>query len=291
MLKIYCLFIQLCSFILLYAQADIQDIADTNLTGKIIESYLDSANLSTQVSNESMKNELGHTVKKKMKQGLAITTADPDIEILINEKNYGKHKNILIELPTGKYKIIGRKNSRFDDLQKVTVANENVTSISLSPHIFRIQTYRGAVLFKTEGASTWPGYSFELGVRLTKHYINGLLILTDGSIVDIDKDLYLSLIGGGICYNYILFERRHFSIESGALLGGFSYSKRKRFPTKIFEDYSAPVLGPRASISLGSNHVKFAMAVDYLIVLNNKIKIFSKRNFFLFHQGIIIVFG
>lgn len=287
MIRSYCPYLLLVSYLLISVQAEVLKNNVNDLINKRIEISTDSTNQYSLQVNDSVINNLQINTKKKRKQGLAISTDRADVEIFINKKSYGKHKNLLVELPRGLYRIVGKKDGWFDDFEWGVVGDDWVNKISLAPSRFRIQTFRGIVILQTEGAFISPGLSVELGLRLKKHYVCANVIYIDGNGLNSDQIEGVSLGGGGIKYSRILFEKRFFSTESGAAFGVFTYYKREVSDTL---EATVASIGPTSSFTLGINHLKIFMAVDYLIILDSNLNPFNKRNLFLFHQGIIITF-
>jgi len=253
------------------------------------------------------------------KQGLAIYTHDPEVEIVVNNMSYGKHDKVLLELETGDYTIRGEKEGYILDLEKETIEPGAVQKITLSPKRFKFQLSPPLYVALIGKHRFQPGVILASGtIRYTKNNINLYYALGSAKRGHPFDSFDSHLINGtwyyddtwyrdkmyqlfGLNYTYSLIDLNYLLLSIGAAcnVSRFTATKQHSYYDTLnlasvdrayeYED-NYFCAGPRLSFQAGTKHFRFVSAVNYMIRIDDNTEFLNKRNYISMEHGFVLEF-
>jgi len=272
--------------------------------------------LPQKIQNESTPEWRG---KRQPKQGLAIYTHDPEVEIVVNNMSYGKHDKVLLELETGDYTVKGEKKGYILDLEKETIEPGAVQKITLSPKRFKFQLSPPLYVALIGKHRFQPGVILASGtIRYTKNNINLYYALGSAKRGHPFDSFDSHLINGtwyyddtwyrdkmyqlfGLNYTYSLIDLNYLLLSIGAAcnVSRFTATKQHSYYDTLnlasvdrayeYED-NYFCAGPRLSFQAGTKHFRFVSAVNYMIRIDDNTEFLNKRNYISMEHGFVLEF-
>jgi len=253
--------------------------------------------------------------RRSPKQGLAIFTNSPDVEIIINNKSYGMNDKALIELETGEYLIEAKRRGCVTVFTRKTVELNTVSPVTLTPKKVQFQVSPPLFISLMGKRRFQPGMipflgSIRYGKNITSIYY-AFGSADNGPPYDQDY-------ADGIYYNYVYYYNKmyrffglhhtHLLIDKNYLLfsvgASSSYSRFTAIKNSSYYDSQTSqhinsesdyrdaffALGPRICLQTGVKSIKFVSAFNYLIRIDRHASVFHRRNMITMEHGMLFEF-
>jgi len=185
--------------------------------------------------------------KDSIKQGIIVESNSNEVEVFINGKSHGEGEELKIELPPGEYKITGKRENYFDDVEREEVIESEIISVSLSPKKIRIQILPNVSLIYISSEGKFDLLiSINLGCKYKRNYWEINYTTKFDSFSD-ELNIF------GLSYKFIFFENEFFISEAG-VNSGFYMSKKITKKWGFF-------LVPNLAFHFGTEHVKLYVGI------------------------------
>ncbi len=243
------------------------------------------------------------------KQGLAVFTGDPEVEIFLNDKSQGKHERFLLELKEGKYTIEGRKDGYCSDVEKGVVGNLKVGKITLTPKKIRFQVIPSAyLLFFGKKRAQSAIVMAKAGIKTRRVIANVYYAI---GFMGLGPPYRENRFGNSYHETYYYDIKRHIFGINGTIpvvdnrFANLSLGISTLFVrhTAVREDFNSPGgrdltdvednsfnVGPRLLFQTGFDSFRFYSALGYAIRLDKDIVIFDMRNLMIMEHGFAVEF-
>ncbi len=231
--------------------------------------------------------------------GLAVVTDDPEVEIVIENRSYGKHEELFAELKPGEYIVEGRKEGCFSDIEVIPVGNQIVNTVSLHPRKIQIQV-SPPTLFAVMGEERFQVgiMPISVGIKYKKNAFRAFYAFGKGSNGPPSDTLASHYHDkgyriGGVSYTYAFFENHYLRFAGGASVSVSRISAQyENYDDWEYEEYEESFLnvGPRVAFWAGSEHIKFMIALNCLVKCDQEAEWFNKRNMVTLENGMVLSF-
>jgi hypothetical protein len=232
-------------------------------------------------------------------QGLRITTNSPDVEIVVDGRSYGRHRELVVPLSPGMHRVEGRKERCFTDYEQEVVEPGSVDGVSLLAKRVRVQlSPRVGVVF-CKGEAAGPALSLDLGLKNTKHYWGAVLMFTgDGPLKGAESNSFHAF---GLNHSFISVGKRNAIVDIGTVGGYYWFKVRKiqyvhnpygygQYEDVTVRKHHSLFAGPRLSLQVGGDHAKLLLAGTYMVRLDSKLVLWDKRNPLALQAGLAMQF-
>jgi hypothetical protein len=206
-------------------------------------------------------------------QGVMIANNRNDVNVFINGQDYNRFMSKQFCLPTGRYKIIGKREKCFPDYETIKIDSGIVKLVTLNPRPFQIHISPKFDFIFIGNDYREYGVSINLGYRTIRHYFGANVLYA----------MSQEFINFGLNYNYCLFENQLFIVETGVLAGHARFYRQgdALFYESYWDDYyyddnsvkrerfRSISIGPKFMLQFGLEHVK--LSASYGLLFSKKL--------------------
>jgi len=227
--------------------------------------------------------------------GLKVVAGGPDVEVLVGGRSFGAHDSLLIPLPAGRYRVVGRKRGCFDDIESEDVApGAGLTEVSLTPRRMRVEFSPRIGVVVSDGEPSGPVLCLTAGVRTVRRSWGALLMTKMPPGAGTGNSSHFIIAAH---YTFVNVCTPHVVLETG-LASGYcrtalmvdAQAYQPGYTEYVKHVSRRGVLGPRMLFHVGAECVKFVLGTEYLMLCDDWLSIESSRNLLAMYGGFALGF-